>query len=70
MKTYIWSYEATVPHSPKKLTGRIEAATGLEAKEAVMAKNELVTHVSVRILKNQDAARKQPFEAIKGVELA
>jgi len=52
MKTYIWSYEATVPHSPKKLTGRIEAATGLEAKEAVMAKNELITHVSVRILKN------------------
>jgi len=35
-----------------------------------MATNELVTHVSVRILKNQDAARKQPFEAIKGVELA
>lgn len=65
MKTYIWSYEATVPHSPKKFTGRIEAATGVEAKEVVMAKNELITHVSVRILKNQDAARKQPFETLE-----
>jgi len=35
-----------------------------------MTKNELIAHVSVCILKNQDdAARKQLFEDSKGIEL-
>ncbi len=35
-----------------------------------MAKNELIAHVSICILKNQDdAARKQLFEDSKGIEL-
>ncbi len=35
-----------------------------------MAKNELIAHVSVCILKNQDdAARKQLLEDSKGIEL-
>ncbi|OFD31215.1 hypothetical protein A1D06_18490, partial [Acinetobacter baumannii] len=60
MSTYIFLYTAKLPKGSQK--GRIEAKSQLDAKQKVMAKNLLITSVSVRVAKNQAAARKQHFE--------
>lgn len=59
--TYIFSYEAKIePNGTVK--GRIEAKHGLDAKQKVQNNNLLVKSVTVKALKNQSAARNQPYE--------
>ncbi len=51
-------------HGKGSLRGRVEATTALQAKRQVMLGNELIKDVSVSLLTNQKAARKQAFEKL------
>ncbi|SPL69321.1 hypothetical protein [Acinetobacter stercoris] len=62
MKTYIWSYEAKTCHGVGLIKGRIEAVNGLAAKEAVRASNLMIESVQVKLLQNQDKARRERFQ--------
>lgn len=61
MNTYIYAYKALI--EPKgTITGRIEARNGYEAERKVHNNNLMVKSVSVNLLTNQAAARKQKYE--------
>ena len=68
MKTYIWSYEATTVRGLGKLKGRVEAPNGYQAQIVVKQANLLINSVSVKLLANQEAARKDKFLNYTGIQ--
>ena len=68
MKTYIWSYEATTIRGLGKLRGRVEAPNGYTAQLVVKQANLLINAVSVKLLINQAAARKDRFLIYAGIQ--
>lgn len=62
MKTYIWSYEATTHNGSGTLKGRIEAPNGFKAQLAVKDNNLMINNVKVKLIKNQEQARKSNYE--------
>lgn len=62
MKTYIWAYEATTCYGVGTIKGRIEAPNGYKAELAVKDNNLMIETVKVKLLKNQEQARKSKFE--------
>ncbi|ENX34932.1 hypothetical protein F889_01572 [Acinetobacter colistiniresistens] len=68
MKTYIWAYEATTVRGLGKLRGHVEAPNGYEAQIVVKQSNLLINSVSVKLLANQEAARKDKFIKYTGIQ--
>ncbi|MFV5191560.1 hypothetical protein ACMXYY_05380 [Acinetobacter courvalinii] len=68
MKTYIWSYEAITVRGLGKLKGRVEAPNGYEAQIVVKQSNLLINSVSVKLLANQETARKDKFVKYTGIQ--
>ena len=63
MNTYIFAYTARM--SPNGvIKGRVEATNGWDAEQRVLRSNGLYDSVSVKLLKNQTAARKQKYEVL------
>ncbi|ENU92956.1 hypothetical protein F971_01943 [Acinetobacter vivianii] len=67
-KNYIWSYEATTVRGLGKLKGRVEAPNGYEAQIIVKQSNLMINSVSVKMLKNQEQARKEKFIKYTGIQ--
>ena len=63
MNTYIFAYTAKMAHNGV-VKGRVEATNGYDAEQRVLRNNGLDDSVSVKLLKNQDAARKQKYEVL------
>ncbi|WP_227505523.1 hypothetical protein [Acinetobacter sp. A47] len=68
IKTYIWSYEATTVRGLGKVKGRVEAPNGYEAQIVVKQSNLMINSISVKLLKNQDQARKEKFIKYTGIQ--
>lgn len=68
MKTYIWSYEATTVRGLGKAKGRVEAPNGYEAQIVVKQSNLMINTVTVKLLKNQEQARKEKFIKYTGIQ--
>lgn len=58
-QTYIFSYSARL--NGRSTSGHVEAITAAEAIQIVKAHNEMLSNISVKVLKNQDLARKQSY---------
>lgn len=65
MKTYIWAYEAKTCHGVGIIKGRVEATNGLNAMNAVKANNLMIESVKVRLIQNQNQARREKFESME-----
>ena len=63
MNTYIFAYTAKMAHNGV-VKGRVEATNGWDAEQRVLRNNGLYDSVSVKLLKNQAAARKQKYEVL------
>lgn len=59
MQTYIFKYSARL-HG-RSTSGHVEATTAAQASRIVQAHNEMFSNISVKVLKNQDLARKQSY---------
>lgn len=63
MNTYIFAYTAKMAHNGV-VKGRVEATNGYDAEQRILRNNGLYDSVSVKLLKNQAAARKQKYEVL------
>ena len=63
MNTYIFAYTAKMAHNGV-VKGRVEATNGYDAEQRVLRNNGLYDSVSVKLLKNQAAARKKKYEVL------
>ena len=63
MNTYIFAYTAKMAYNGV-VKGRVEATNGYDAEQRVLRNNGLYDSVSVKLLKNQAAARKQKYEVL------
>lgn len=59
MQTYIFKYSARL-HG-RNTSGHVEAISASEAIRIVQHHNEMLSSISVKVLKNQDLARKQSY---------